>query len=64
MATYLNALQRKGCIRWTPGLARSIKLPSNPSGPRLLASILGLTAEADDEHSWTSKSSVALAAAD
>ena len=36
VAADLDALQLKGCLRWTPGLARSIKLPSNQSGPERL----------------------------
>ena len=64
VAGYLNALQSKGCIRWTPGLARSVKLPSNGSGPQLLANILGLTAEPDNEQSWVSDSFLACAATD
>ncbi len=64
VTAYLNALQRKGCIRWTPGLAHSIKLPSDDSGPQRLASILGLTAGPQPQPSWARESSVALAAAD
>ena len=64
VTTYLNALQRKGCIRWTPGQVHSIKLPSDGSGPRRLADILGLTADPQPEFSWGRESSMALAVAD
>ncbi len=36
VAAYLNALHRKGCIRWTPSVGRSIKLPDTRSGPQQL----------------------------
>jgi len=36
IAADLDALQRKGCLRWTPGFARSIKLPTDDSGPERL----------------------------
>ena len=42
VAVYLNALHRKGCIRWTPGVSHSIKLPTGVSGIRqLLSDLLG-----------------------
>jgi len=47
VAVYLNALHRKGCIRWTPGVGRSIKLPDNSSGPQHL--LWNLLAEANSE---------------
>ena len=34
VAHYLDALQRKGCIRWTPGRYRSIELAESNLGPR------------------------------
>lgn len=39
---YLNALQRKGCIRWTPGRYGTIELAESNLGPRQLSwSLLG-----------------------
>ncbi len=42
VASRLNALHRLGCIRWTPGVAHSIKLPTGESGlGQLLRVLLG-----------------------
>jgi repressor LexA len=40
VAVHLNALHRKGCIRWTPGVPHSIKLPAGVSDIRQLLSDL------------------------
>ena len=64
VASDLDALQRKGCIRWTPSLARSIKLPSNTIGPqRLLWDIFNQASEPVTENSWKSEPAAALAGA-
>jgi len=64
VASDLDALQRKGCIRWTPSLARSIKLPSNTSGPqRLLWDIFNQASEPATEASWKREPAAALAGA-
>jgi SOS-response transcriptional repressor LexA len=36
IAAHMTALQRKGCIRWTPGRHRSIALAAADPGPRQL----------------------------
>lgn len=36
VAGYLNGLQQKGCIRWTPGRYRPIELAEADIGPRQL----------------------------
>ncbi len=42
VAAHLNALHRMGCIRWTPGVPHSIKLPTGESGlGQLLRVLLG-----------------------
>jgi len=40
----LQALQRKGCLRWTPGASRSIELPA--TGPTSLSMLPGLLNDA------------------
>jgi len=48
VAVYLNALHRKGCIRWTPSVLRSIKLPDDSSGPQQLLWNLLTDANSED----------------
>ena len=62
VAVHLNALHRKGCIRWTPGVPHSIKLPTGVSGLRqLLIDLLGDTTQPKSERQ--SEPALALVAA-
>ena len=49
IAAHMTALQRKGCIRWTPGRHRSITLAEADPGPRQLLWGLLCESEADSE---------------
>jgi len=40
LAVHLNALHRMGCIRWTPDVPHSIKLPTGESGLGQLLRVL------------------------
>ena len=56
VATDLNALQKKGCIRWTLGPARSIELAGANLGPRhVLWNLLGEI----DQTAWQAEPKVA-----
>jgi len=56
VAADLDALQKKGCIRWTPGLARSIELAGVHLGPRhVLWNLLGEI----DQTAWQAEPKVA-----
>ena len=62
VAVHLNALHRKGCIRWTPGVPHSIKLPTGVSGLRqLLIDLVGDMTQPESERQ--SEPALALAAA-
>ncbi len=54
-AACLRALKRKGCLRWTPGLSRSIELPA--AGPTSLSLLQDLLSETV---AWQSESEPAL----